>query len=185
MNRDTARAILAAAALMTVQALMLAALAASTAHAHTVYRCPSAVAGASVTYQSEPCQQGGGQPLQAADHRTPAQQAQAEANHTRQTAWLERQNTRASAGKARQASAKRRTRRSTQTARAAAAPQAVPLSSHRIGQRPFERLGQEVSTPDRALHKPSKRQHAHASEITAKTPRQSGPQAKERVRPAP
>ncbi|MFZ5527096.1 MAG: hypothetical protein ACOZE7_10625 [Pseudomonadota bacterium] len=186
MNRDTARAILAAAALMTVQALMLAALAASTAHARTVYRCPSTSAGESITYQSAPCHEGAGHALQAADHRTPAQQAQAQANHDRQRAWLARQDTGTSADKARATSTKKRkTRRaSTQASRAAAAPQAVPLTSHRIGQRPFEHLGQQVSTPDRALHKPGKRKQAHTTEITAKAPRQAGPQAHERVKPA-
>lgn len=189
MNRDTARAILAAAALMTVQALLLAALSTSTAHARTVYRCPSTSAGESITYQSTPCHKGTGQAFQAGDHRTAAQQAQAQDNHDRQTAWLESQDTRASVGKARTSGAKKRkTRRApTQTARAAtppAAPKAVALTSHRIGQRPFERLGQQVSTPDRALHKPGKRKHAHTTEITAKTPRQAGPQAHERVKPA-
>ena len=190
MNRDTARAILAAAALMTVQALMLAALSASTAHARTVYRCPSDTAGTSVTYQSVPCHDGAGRTLKAADQRTPAQQAQARANHERQTAWLDRQDIRASAGEARPAGAKkRRTRRSsTQTARAATAsatPKAVALTSHRIGQRPFEHLGQQVTMPDRALHKPGKRKPAHTTEITAKTPRQAYPQSHERVTPAP
>lgn len=189
MNRDTVRAILAAAALMTVQALILAALATSTANARTVYRCPSTSAGESITYQSAPCREGAGQALLAADHRTPAQQAQAQANQDRQTAWLARQDTGASAGKARTPSTKKRkTRRSsTQAARAAAAPtapKAVPLTSHRIGQRPFEHLGQQVSTPDRALHKPGKRKHAHQTEITARAPRQAGPQAHERVKPA-
>lgn len=187
MNRDTARAILAAATLMTVQALMLAALSASAAHARTVYRCPSTSAGESITYQSAPCQQGVGQALQAADHRTPAQQAQAQANHDRQAAWLARQDTGASAGKVRNTSTKKRKARrsSAQAARAAAAsaaPKAVALTSHRIGQRPFEHMGQQVSTPDRALHKPGKRKHAHPTEITAKTPRQASPQARERVK---
>lgn len=179
MNRDTARAILAAAALMTVQAVMLAALAA-TAHARTVYRCSSPTAGESITYQSAPCHGGTERVVQATDHRTPAQQAQAQANHDRQTAWLERQAPRASAGKARAASAKKRKARRppTQTARATAAtaaPKAVALTSHRIGQRPFEHLGQQVTTPDKALHKPGKHQRAHTTEITAKVPRQARP----------
>lgn len=200
MNRDIARAIIAAAALMTVQALLLAALATSTAHARTVYRCPPSSAGGAITYQAQPCQDDARQSsLQATDHRTPAQQAQAQDTHTRQMRWLAQQEPQASPGKARTSSTKKRkARRNTPTTQAgipataqtrqnAKAAKAVALTSHRIGQRPFERLGQQVSTPDRGLYRPGQRQRnkAGSTEITARTPKPAaGPQGTDKLRPA-
>jgi hypothetical protein len=197
MNRDTARAIIAAAALMTVQALLLAALATSTAHARTVYRCPSSSAGGTITYQAQPCQDDARQSsLQAADHRTPAQQAQAQETHTRQMRWLAQQEPQASPGKARTSSTKKRkARRNTPTTQASTPAtaqtrqnaKAVALTSHRIGQRPFERLGQQVSTPDRGLYRPGQRQRNKpgSTEITARTPKPAAsPHGTDKLRPA-
>lgn len=173
MNRDTARAILAAAALMTVQALLLAVLATSAAHASTVYRCPAPSADGAVIYQAQPCAAASGVPVRTADARTREQQSQANANHARQVAWLDRHQPQASSPKtsSRTAAKKRRGNRKAQAAGAQGAPlaAAVPLSSHRIGQRPFERLGQEVTSPDRAVNKPKKPKRS-PYELLARTP---------------
>lgn len=158
MNRDTARAILAAAALMTVQALLLAVLAASTAHASTVYRCPAPSAGDAVIYQAQPCSDSTGVPVRAADTRTREQQSQAGANHARQMAWLDRQGSQApSSGKPKAPSKKRkRPHKASHGAAHAQANVAVPLTSHRLGQRPFEGRGQEIAATDRSVNKPRK-----------------------------
>lgn len=162
MNRDTARAILVAAALMTAQALLLAALAANGAHAGTVYRCTSPSSGA-ITYQARPCpDQHAGTAVQASDARTAEQQSQARQNHARQMAWLQERD-KASADDAPAPRHKRQRARTRRSARAA--PVAVPLTSHRIGERPFERLGQQVTPPDKAQKHKRRR-----GDITARTP---------------
>lgn len=170
MNRDTARAILAAAALMTVQALLLAALATSAAHASTVYRCAPPTGGG-VTYQTEPCTEGAGAPVRTLDTRTREQQSQAHANHARQMAWLNRQESQASpSSKSRAPSRKRPTLRKTPSGAAdTQVSAAVPLSSHRIGQRPFEGRGQEVTSPDRSVNKPRKHRRS-PHDLLARTP---------------
>lgn len=175
MNRNTAQAILAAAALMTVQALLLAALATSAAHASTVYRCAPQSADTSVTYQTQPCTEGAGVPVRANDARTREQQSQANADHVRQMAWLDRRDSPiSSAGKSHAPSKKRRIKRKevpgTDVRQVSAG--AVPLTSHRIGLRPFEGLGQEVSSPDRSVSKPKKHRRTH-HDLLARTPAQS------------
>lgn len=172
MKSDTARAILAAAALMTVQALLLAALATSAAHSSTVYRCPPS-AGTAVTYQTQPCTEGGSAPVRTLDTRTREQQSQAHASHARQMAWLDRQDSLGSpADKVRTPSKKRRAKR--KNALGTNAPQgnatAVPLTSHRIGRRPFEGLGQEVSSTDRSVNKPKKHNKRSPYDLLARTP---------------
>lgn len=173
MNRDTVRAIIAAAALMTAQALLLAALAASGAHASTVYRCQSA--GASVSYQTQPCGQTAGTAVRVADARTPEQQRQAQTSHARQMAWLDRQETQAArpkAGNPTSTARKRTGRRQAQATKRSrpAATLATPLTAHRIGQRPFEGHGQRVTPPDNSLKKPGKG-HRSPYEVTARTPK--------------
>lgn len=175
MNRDTVRAIIAAAALMTAQALLLAALAASGAHASTVYRCQSA--GASISYQPRPCEQASGTAVRVADARTPEQQRQAQTTHARQMAWLDRHETQAArpnkAGTSNSTIRKRTARRHAQAAkrlRPTTATLAAPLTAHRIGQRPFEGHGQRVTPPDNALKKPGKG-HRPPYEVTARTPK--------------
>lgn len=167
MKRDTVRAIVAAAALLTVQALMLAALAAGTAHGRTVYRCVSrqgAGPETGISYQAQPCTEGPGTPIEASDTRSAAQHAQAHTNHARQMAWLKRQETTAGkpAVRAKRASSSRRHQRKTETQ---ASTRAVPLSSHRIGERPFERLGQQVTPPS-----PVQKRKRTRYDITARTP---------------
>lgn len=189
MNHDTARAILAAAALMTVQALLLAALATSAAHASTVYRCAPPAGSAAVTYQTQPCTEGTGAQVRTLDTRTREQQSQALANHARQMAWLDRQEPQASSsGKSRASSKKRRTKHknASGTGNRQASP-AVPLTSHRIGRRPFEGLGQKVTPPDRSVTKPKKLK-VSPYDLLARTPapsKQTQQPSSGNVKPSP
>lgn len=176
MNRDTTRAILLAAALMTLQALMLAALATGGAHAATVYRC--AQDSGATSYQAHPCAGGSGTLVRADDARSEDQQAHAQANHTRQMAWLARQEAEAGTGK-RTPPSKPRAPRKPKARKDAPATKsvAVALSSHRIGQRPFERLGQQVTEPG-GPQKQKRRKH----ELTARAP--AKPRAETALRPS-
>ena len=102
--------------------------------------------------------------IQASDARTAEQQSQARQNHARQMAWLQGRGD----ALADDAPAPRHKRQRARTRRSArAAPVAVPLTSHRIGERPFERLGQQVTSPDKA-----QRHKRRRGDITARTPAQ-------------
>ena len=179
MNRDTVRAVLAAAALMTVQVLLLAVLAASAAHAGTVYRCGT---DSSTSYQAQPCPDGNGTAVRTADARSAEQRAQAQGNHERQMAWLDQQQVTAKSTPRTSSKRRHKQRRAQSSSSQAAGPVAVPLTSHRIGERPFERLGQQVTPPDRRAHKRKRTPY----EITARTPKAAQPnqQAKGSLKPA-
>ncbi len=190
------RSILTAAAVMTLHAMALSTLAPQPAHGNKVYRC----AGPQhhVRYQAQPCADTGGatkalreREISVADARTEAQVRQALDNRRRdgfdaEPAETTRPTSRRArkkasdaleqevAAKAPKAKARKRARTKL-TRRTPSADRAGALTSHRLGERPFEHVGTPLSDAEPPRRKGKardkrEREHVRAKDFTARAP---------------
>lgn len=140
-SHNNTRSIIVTAALMTAQAVLLALLSASGAHATQVHHCAPPGGESGGIYQMHPCDPAvPSRTFQAADPRSPQQIAQArETQQRHQRLLTEAGRNQGRTGKSRPA-------------------KAIALSRHKTGERPFEHLGQQVTPPasPRSARQPSR-----------------------------
>ncbi|RZL11442.1 MAG: hypothetical protein EOP40_02540 [Rubrivivax sp.] len=190
------RSILAAAAVMTLHALALSAMAPSSAHGRKVYRCTGPQH--QVSYQAQPCASNATSPqaphqqqIHVADARTDDQLRQALDNRRRdgfdvastkahKPASRRSQKKKASADKAPQATTaeairpprQRERTRANRSLREASSTRAGALTSHRFGERPFEHARTPLSDAglQRKAASADPRRRDRAKDFTARAP---------------
>lgn len=205
------RRTVAAAAVMTLHALALSAMAPSSAQGSTVYRCTGPQG--RISYQAQPCAVDTAdrpalhpphqQQIKVADARTEDQLRQALDNRRREgfdtpvtnaskTASRRTKNKKASAA-SQQAHARttdaapphkpRGHARSGRSSREPSAPRAGALTSHRLGERPFEHVRTPLSDAVAPRRRPSQDRHQHErkKDFTARAPAEA-PQNRVRSR---